>query len=626
MDSKASYKLFKCKIHPKETIQRVFTGVDAESPLKCIECLLSCSESYGKESLVTLNDFLEKASKFYESMRSLSKIGDSAPSELVEFLSNEDAILAKLQAHIEEQKEKLGESINSLLHEFTILCHTKKEQISQALDKQFNNLKANFAYYKAKLDKYYNSNENDDTLPTKEQLYEKINNCSTVDDLELLIKNIKDDIMETNGFKDSKTKIAELRQGMKELSLLLKEQTTNLPRVVINDFGQLEETLKKFKDTVDPFLNKCTEIEPVIDEFSLVHPFSMDSKIVTKLEDKNLLKKWIKDKGNVRFKLLYRGSRDGFDANTFHSKCDGYSNTLTIIRSNHNRIFGGFTDLTWNVSGNYKMSTKSWIFSLDAKARFGVKSNTQGYAIYAGQGYGPTFGGGHDIYIASNGNNGNLCYSNLGHTYDASSIGNNSKTRQSFLAGAYNFAVEEIEVFYVDTKFVDDVLDSNLISSSNLSLVKSWIGGKNVSLQLLYRASKDGFDAQAFHNRCDFKGPTLVVCKSAYGRIFGGFTSKGWSQKEDFVADDKAFVFSLTDKKKLTPISPDCAIFASGEAGPIFGAGYDLFICPNSNILEESHSNLGLTYDASGISGDPTTYLGGASKFLLEEIEVFKVA
>ncbi len=39
----------------------------------------------------------------------------------------------------------------------------------------------------------------------------------------------------------------------------------------------------------------------------------------------NLKEKW---------SLLYRGSRDGFGAKDFHSKCDGHENTLIIIYNN----------------------------------------------------------------------------------------------------------------------------------------------------------------------------------------------------------------------------------------------------------------------------------------------------
>ncbi len=53
----------------------------------------------------------------------------------------------------------------------------------------------------------------------------------------------------------------------------------------------------------------------------------------------------IKDK----WSLLYRGSRDGFGAANFHSKCDGHSNTLTILKAHGTSyIFGGFTSITWD--------------------------------------------------------------------------------------------------------------------------------------------------------------------------------------------------------------------------------------------------------------------------------------
>ena len=38
-------------------------------------------------------------------------------------------------------------------------------------------------------------------------------------------------------------------------------------------------------------------------------------------------------------KLLYRGSRDGFKSSDFHSKCDGYKNTIIINGTNINNNF-----------------------------------------------------------------------------------------------------------------------------------------------------------------------------------------------------------------------------------------------------------------------------------------------
>jgi uncharacterized coiled-coil protein SlyX len=51
--------------------------------------------------------------------------------------------------------------------------------------------------------------------------------------------------------------------------------------------------------------------------------------------------------GGKRFSLLWRGTRDGFDAREFHRRCDGHANTLTLIEDRNGNIFGGFTPVAW---------------------------------------------------------------------------------------------------------------------------------------------------------------------------------------------------------------------------------------------------------------------------------------
>jgi hypothetical protein len=48
-----------------------------------------------------------------------------------------------------------------------------------------------------------------------------------------------------------------------------------------------------------------------------------------------------------RFKLLWRGSRDGFRAKEFHRRCDGRANTLTLIADIERNVFGDFTLVEW---------------------------------------------------------------------------------------------------------------------------------------------------------------------------------------------------------------------------------------------------------------------------------------
>ena len=47
-------------------------------------------------------------------------------------------------------------------------------------------------------------------------------------------------------------------------------------------------------------------------------------------------------------------------------------------------------------------------------------------------------------------------------------------------------------------------------------------------LRLIYRGSEDGFTAAVFHSKCDKKGPTFLIIKSEFGKIFGGFTDIEW--------------------------------------------------------------------------------------------------
>jgi hypothetical protein len=50
---------------------------------------------------------------------------------------------------------------------------------------------------------------------------------------------------------------------------------------------------------------------------------------------------------NKKWKLLWRGSRNGFGGDIFHELCNGHPNTLTVIKDVGGFIFGGFTPVEW---------------------------------------------------------------------------------------------------------------------------------------------------------------------------------------------------------------------------------------------------------------------------------------
>ena len=68
------------------------------------------------------------------------------------------------------------------------------------------------------------------------------------------------------------------------------------------------------------------------------------------------------------------------------------------------------------------------------------------YATYRRSGFGPTFGGGYDIYIANNANSNTNSYTNFGHSY---SVPSGVQDKTTILAGTYKFTPDEVEVFYL---------------------------------------------------------------------------------------------------------------------------------------------------------------------------------
>jgi len=150
--------------------------------------------------------------------------------------------------------------------------------------------------------------------------------------------------------------------------------------------------------------------------------------------------------------LIYRASQDGFEASSFHAKCDKQPNTLIIIKSEHGNIFGGYTEQDWTPNEGLKTDNNSYIFSLINKDNKPLKLKCPDAlkAIWCGSAYGPIFGLGPCIRIHNDSNRNTDSISDLGITssvYKHPNYAENSLEAKSFLAGSRNFKVLEIEAY-----------------------------------------------------------------------------------------------------------------------------------------------------------------------------------
>jgi hypothetical protein len=93
---------------------------------------------------------------------------------------------------------------------------------------------------------------------------------------------------------------------------------------------------------------------------------NIDSKIITN-QHAELILKWINRleitdelKNLYEFKLIFRGSRDGFTAKKFHKICNNKSHTVTIIKvKNSDEILGGYNPIKWESRMNTRGSEYS---------------------------------------------------------------------------------------------------------------------------------------------------------------------------------------------------------------------------------------------------------------------------
>ena len=208
-------------------------------------------------------------------------------------------------------------------------------------------------------------------------------------------------------------------------------------------------------------------------------------------------------------------------------------------------------------------------------------------------------------------------------------------------------------------------IDSQTLSPQQHDQILSWLpessGGKQVKLELLYRASRDGWQGQDFHSRCDSKGATVTVIKCTGGFVFGGYADVSWHSRDgdsdkkslrgkvivsNYTQSAQSFLFSLNSPSSVGPVklplvlppheksqhnAPHAltgnhpkAIVCNASHGPIFGGGHDLRVANCANSTTNSHTNLGHTYQLPpGQSAQ--TFFTGSRHFQAAEVEVYQV-
>jgi hypothetical protein len=151
------------------------------------------------------------------------------------------------------------------------------------------------------------------------------------------------------------------------------------------------------------------------------------------------------------------------------------------------------------------------------------------------------------------------------------------------------------------------------------------------SWDLIYRGSRDGFTASAFHGKCDGRAKTVTIIESTGGFIFGGFTPVAWDSSGAYKSDDsgKSFLFTVKNPRgaefrKFSLKDSSKAIYCVSAYGPLFGNNCDIAVFDRCNAGTSSFTNLGLAYvNDTGLDGQKV--FTGERTFTVKEIEVFAI-
>ena len=227
----------------------------------------------------------------------------------------------------------------------------------------------------------------------------------------------------------------------------------------IKDINSFNENIKKFKNSKDIKIifdygvkEQFSRFIEKIKNFGYICAESYFDSLILNENNNDINKKsaiinWIKQKtkkNQMKFERIFLMSQNGSSSKDFHNYCDNKGPTLTIIKTNKNKLFGGFTSLSWDSKSENKIdeNNETFLYSLDLMKKYDLINHSK-EAIVCNKSYGPYFGG-RDFSIEANMKEGNT-YANSATNF----ITNNNLELTGGKGNNESFVAEEIEVFKV---------------------------------------------------------------------------------------------------------------------------------------------------------------------------------
>jgi hypothetical protein len=181
---------------------------------------------------------------------------------------------------------------------------------------------------------------------------------------------------------------------------------------------------------------------------------------------------------------------------------------------------------------------------------------------------------------------------------------------------------EEKVKYQIDSKIIynqDAIFISDRLTDKEYS-------DRKVIFNLIYRASRDGANAQSYHIRCDGKINTVTVVQTVKGSKFGGYTETQIQDGNIGYKDPNSFIFSLNKMKIYENLNKDNNVIRHyRDNGPYFVGGFVIydsnFNDNNSNYVCDKTSSFNFFSD----SEKEYEINNGEKYFHIKELEVFEI-
>lgn len=204
---------------------------------------------------------------------------------------------------------------------------------------------------------------------------------------------------------------------------------------------------------------------------------------------------------------------------------------------------------------------------------------------------------------------------------------NDTEENSYIVRSRYSMNNKQLNPVYNNTEYQilserEVIETSDVIERENeLDLIKDRLGKNNLNLILLYKATRDGDDAEIFHAKVGDTRNNITLIKTSQGVRFGGYTSQSWDGVNIFKEDDSAFVFSLTKLKTYDVNQKESAIWCYPNYGPVF-EGYQIDIFDRFLTRDLSKTGKrGLGYDTN----EDYELNNGEKNFVVDEMEVYGI-